>query len=173
MSKHDYTPEQALRRLVEKLTAADPELAAEVLAAVNAGKDVQESEPDGRKKSRFFRHTVPYSPEEALQIALEVLRAHFIDQPLFGNSCHDNMEAAALGEEGQRTAFSIPLTKLVRTQKTIEIELQTETEIIPTGTVLTHDQRETLPIRRVSALDIKQQQDNFDHLKELVDFTEN
>jgi hypothetical protein len=176
--KHDYTPEQALRKLIEKLTSADAELLAQVLAAVNAGKDVQEVERTGRKQSRFYRHTVQYSPEEALQVALEVLRAHFIEQPLFRNVCHDNMKKTSLGTGGDsRSSFwdskKEPVApEAAGAEKAIEIELQTETEIIPGGTPLTQRRQETLTLARASDAELTEQQGNFDQLQALVDFTE-
>src|SRR5690349_15480460 len=96
MPRHQYSPQEALRRLIEKIAARDEELATQVLAAVNAGKDIQEVERRGKKSSRFYRHTVPFAPEEALEVALEVLSAHFIEQPRFTNSSQDNMAHAAL-----------------------------------------------------------------------------
>jgi|ERR1035441_2548306 hypothetical protein len=175
--KHEYTPEQALRKLIEKLTSADAALLAQVLAVVNAGKDVKEIERNGKKKSRFYRHTVPYSPEEALQVSLEVLRAHFIEQPLLMNSCHDNMAKAALGVEESRSSSLGSEKESVRVEattaeKAVEIELQTGMEIIPAETALT-DGQGTQPLGRVSAVVLKQQQENLDRLRELVDFTEN
>jgi hypothetical protein len=167
MSKHDYTPEQALRKLIEKLTLADSELATQVLAAVNAGKDVQETEKTGKRQTRFYRHTVPYLPEEALRVALEVLSAHFIEQPLFMNSCHDNMAKAALSFERKISAEDNS------SEKTIEIELQPETAIIPEGAALLAHQGETQPMGRISEADIRQQQANLERLRGLIDFTVN
>jgi hypothetical protein len=174
--KHNYTPEEALRKLIEKLTSADAGLTAQVLSAVNAGKDVQEIE-SGRRKSRFYRHTVPYSSEEALQVALEVLRAHFIEQPLFRNICHDNMKKAALGTGDSRSSFwnskKEPVaSEATGAEKAIEIELQTETEIIPAGTALAQHRQETLTMARATDAELKEQQSNFDQLQALVDFTE-
>jgi hypothetical protein len=175
--KHEYSPQEALRKLIEMLTFADAELSAQVLAAVNAGRDVQEIERSGRRKSRFYRHTVPYSPEEALQVALEVLRAHFIEQPLFRNVCHDNMTKASLGTGDARSSFWNSKKETVAfedagAEKAIEIELQTETEIIPSGTALTQRRQETLAMTRASDAELREQQRNLDHLQALVDFTE-
>src|SRR5262245_28653045 len=100
MSQNDYTPEQALTLLIDKLTQADTELARQVREAVNTGRDIQETEQSDRrrrKKVRSYRRTVPYAPEQALQIAINVLKAHFVEQPLFINSCNDNMAQAAIG----------------------------------------------------------------------------
>ncbi len=177
MSRHDYTPEQALRRLIEKLAGQDEQLATQVLAAVNAGRDVQEVERRGKRKSRSYRHTVPYAPEEALGIALEVLSAHFIEQPRFINSFHDNMVHAEIGARGATPTPSFVSQKperidAVGVDKTVEIELQTETEIIPTETALRQQRQQTVVVHRVSANEIRQEEANLERLRQLVDFTE-
>ena len=41
----EYTPQQALEILMKKLGARDEALAAQVQAAIDAGKDVSETEP--------------------------------------------------------------------------------------------------------------------------------
>lgn len=45
MSAHEYTPEQALEVLMKKLGGQDKELTAHVQIAIDAGKDVSETEP--------------------------------------------------------------------------------------------------------------------------------
>src|SRR6267378_472492 len=99
MNGQDYTPEDALNILMAKLRAKDSELAVEIQAAIDQGKDIQQTEPaKGRKKARSYRKTVPYSRQEALQVAIDALNAYFVEQPLFMNSCHDNMAQAVVGE---------------------------------------------------------------------------
>jgi hypothetical protein len=176
MSKHDYTPQQALELLARKLSGEDQELAAQVQSAVNGGKDVQETERTGKRNSRFYRHTVPYSPDEALHVALSVLRGHFIEQPLFVNSCYDAMAKAAIGVGDARRRWiskrEVGHSEIPGAETTIEIEVQTETEIIPSRTVLTDGREETLPMVRTSVDIIKEQQVNLDRVRELIDFTE-
>lgn len=77
MPVNQYTPQQALDLLMEKLAARDETLAAQVQAALDAGKDVSETEPatHRRKKARVYRKTVPFTHKEALQIALDALQA--------------------------------------------------------------------------------------------------
>ena len=138
MSTHDYTPEQALEVLMQKLGSGDEQLAAEIRAAIDTGKDVAESEPSSRrKKPRTYRKTVPFSYEEALQVAISALQAHFIEQPLFANSCAANMSRAAIGTPRDprhatfgRSGRSVDLTVQAEgEEKTVMIELQTETQI--------------------------------------------
>lgn len=179
MNKHDYTDEQALRLLMDKLTKADVELAKQIQEAVNVGRDVLQTEQSrgrGKKKERTYRRTVPYSMKEALQVALNALRAHFIEQPLFINSCHDNMTQAALGVVDMRSPW--PASRKVHPEaigeeKTLEIELHTETQIIATEAELVRQTQEMLQLARIPNNEIKQQLINFDRLQGLVDFTEN
>jgi len=175
--KHEYTAEEALRRLIEKLTARDQELASEVTVAVNSGKDIQEKERRGKKSLRFYRRTVPYSPEEALKVALDVLRAHFVEQPLFANSCHGNMAQAAIGANATDAFPWEKKKQIVHTssgdEKIFEIEVQSETEIVSTGGRPALQYPGTLTMNRISEDSIRQEEANFSHLRSLTDFSEN
>ena len=171
MPRHEYTASEALRHLVDKIAARDEQLATQVLAAVNAGRDVQEVERQGRRKSRFYRHTVPYSPEEALEIALEVLSAHFIEQPRFINAFHDDMVQAGL-RAGDAHSWKVEEVEGIGAEKTVEIEVQTATEIIPTETALRLQSQETIVMQRVPADEIEEEEANLARLRQLVDFTE-
>src|SRR5690242_17055824 len=93
MSSHEYSPQQALDVLMRKLQARDETLAAQVQSAIDAGKDVTETEraTDRRKKDRVYRKTVPFTHDEALQVALDALQANFVEQPLFVDSAADNL----------------------------------------------------------------------------------
>jgi hypothetical protein len=99
MPNHDYSSQEALNVLMRKLRFRDQGLAAEVQAAIDAGKDVLETEPsnDRRRSARAYRKTVPFSHEEALQVALDALQAFFVEQPLFANSAAASFAAAPVG----------------------------------------------------------------------------
>jgi hypothetical protein len=75
MSAHDYSPQDAFELLMRKLTERDRDLATQVQAVVDEGKDVEETEVVGsrRRRSRVYRKTVPYSYDEALRAALKAL----------------------------------------------------------------------------------------------------
>ena len=84
------TPQQALEiPVMRSLQAKDHELAAQIQAVVDAGKDVEETEQSRgrRKRSRSYRKTMPYTYEEGLRVALDALRSYFVEQPLFVDSC--------------------------------------------------------------------------------------
>ena len=139
MPENDCTPSQALNLLLEKVGQADESLAARVKSALNAGKDVSQEEPArGRgRRARVYRKNAPYSDEEALVVALEVLKAHFVELPRIVNAAADSFRKAAVGPK--RTLFqpknensrwedvgSTP-DKMIDAEKTFEIEIERET----------------------------------------------
>ena len=173
MPSHDYSPREALDLLLRKVEARSPELASLLQSAIDVGKDVSEEAPStgGRKKPRFYRKAVRLSDEEALRIATEGLRAHFVEQPLFTTSAVQEFKEAALGDRadsGRHLSSDKPaLARFegVRVEKQLEVELQTETQ------VLTADE----PTVRLSspAEDVlEQQKKNVERMFELFTFDE-
>jgi hypothetical protein len=180
MSTHDYTPDQALELLIQRVNDKNPTLAVEVRAAVNAGRDIQATEQvrkrGGKMKSLSFRRTVPFSTEQALEVALEALKAHFVEQPLFGNSVLDDMAQSAFGvvEAGSQQTPSkqvLPKPQGQGEQKAVEIELRTETQLL-SDTHMVTTQEDTFRIARVSADLIEGQKTNIRKLRELFNFNE-
>jgi hypothetical protein len=93
--KPEYDAPTALRLLMAKLTAQSPVLAERIQPTVDAGKAVQKEEFEGepgkkRKKRRRYWQTEPYSPAEALQVAVRVLRAHLVETPWMIASAADD-----------------------------------------------------------------------------------
>jgi hypothetical protein len=172
MAVNEYTPQQAFELLMKHLRARDEQLATHIQAVVDAGKDVDETQQLGqrRKRTRSYRRTVPYSYQEALHVALEALRASFIEQPLFFASCAKNMAATELGSHRpsrdrwqaveERNGDSI---ESIGKRKKIEIELRTETQI-------SEPNQEMIELRELDVTQIEQQQNNLAHLQQLVDF---
>lgn len=179
MQANQYTAQQALDLLMKKLLARDEALAAQVQAAIDVGKDVSETEPatDRRKKARVYRKTVPFTHEDALQIALDALQAYFVEQPLFVDSAADSLAKSAIGvpkNDLPSWAFSPavaasepePLTlKGTNEEKAVEIEMQTETQLSRTG-------EETIPLKRMSKEQIGVQRHRIDDLRKLTKFTD-
>jgi hypothetical protein len=167
MAAQDYSPQEAFALLMRKLMERNKDLAAQVQAVVDEGKDVEETEFVGsrRKRTRVYRKTVPYSYDEALQAALNALEAYFIEQPLFASSCLDDIAKAALGIPQRTHQDSDPAIdpKTQGVEKTIQIELRTETQI-------SEPAQETLSLDRAPADQIKEQQDNLNNLMALIDF---
>lgn len=176
---HQYTPQQALEILMRKLKARDETLAAQVQAAIDAGKDVAETEPpvDRRKKARVYRKTVPFTHEEALQVALDALQAYFVEQQLFVDSAADSLAKSVIGvpkHDLPSWAYSPeasngepePLTlKGTNEEKAVEIEMQTETQLSRTG-------EETMPLKRMSKEQIEVQSHHIADLRKLTNFTQ-
>ncbi len=169
MSKHEYTAVQALDTLMDRLRKRDEQLAEEVQAAIDAGKDVTKFEPglSGDRKRRTYRRVEPFTPEEALRVAVAALQALFVEQPLFVNSLSDSMRAAALG--GGPRVRNEPGSEVAKSgtgePKSVEIELQPETWVLKS-------ERETFQLVTVETTQIEEQRRNLDRLRELADFSE-
>jgi hypothetical protein len=175
VSDHDYTPERALEVLLRKLGERDARLEGVVRAAIDAGQDIVVTEPrrNGRGKPRIYRQTVPFTHEEALQVALDVLRAYFIELPLFINSTTENFRTAAVGiPRHQATSWrrdeNEPEPVAMEAQgipKDVEIELETATQISRTP-------RETMPLKPLERLQVDDQLANLTRLASVVNFVE-
>ena len=173
MSPHDYTPEQALNTLMRKLRERDEGLSAVIQAAIDAGKDVYETEPSisGGKKHRKYRRTVPYTYQEALVIAIDALQAYFLEQPLFANSCAKDFSEAdsaipnalqpSLFEDHERTGDVAHHSQ--DQTRAIVIELQTETRI-------SRGEQPWVELRTVSEKEIDSIRENLERLRRLTDF---
>lgn len=173
MAVHDYSPQAALDLLMKKVSERDRVLGERIQQVVNAGKDVKETEPKrGRRKhSRSYRKTVPYTYEEAIEVSLAALRAYFVEQPLFLNSCLDEM--AAIANE-KSAAFGWSLYEEVELQgdegtrtieKLVEIELRTETQIS-----MASEDEDIVMIKRTDGRAIEEQKGNLERLRSLMDF---
>ncbi|HEY0075467.1 MAG TPA: hypothetical protein VGB77_15320 [Abditibacteriaceae bacterium] len=175
MSAGNLTPQEAYEAILKRLDNRVPELASRIRDAVQEGKQVYEQFPSNSskqktQKSRTVRQKVPYTYEEAVGIALEILKAHFVELPLVINSAHDNFAAVARATPlTGRTLFGMSgdpeKVKLedAGEPKIIEVELVTATAIVATD-------RETVPLERVSDELLTQQRHNFERLSELLDF---
>jgi hypothetical protein len=171
VSKHEYTAEEALDTLLSKLRERDLSLEVAVRSAIDLGKDIAEVQRLGRKRVRRYRKTVPFTHEEALHVALDVLQAYFVDLPLCINSAIENFKSAAVAASRQdRPAWVQEERRLVTTEhvgdeKPMEIELQTVTQISRT-------QQETLPLKTWERQLIDQQLNNLKTTFGFFDFTE-
>lgn len=179
MPDNEYSPEEALGVLMRKIRERDELLAEQVQAAIDAGKDISEVERsmDRRKKERVYRKTVPFTHEEALEIAVDVLQAHFVEQPLFVESAAINFTKAGLAHPSERlhrSGFGLPrlnsskerekvAVDQVGEKKAIEIELQTETQIKKSGPA-------TQTMQELAPAEIEERRQQLSTLREMVDF---
>jgi hypothetical protein len=139
MSSHEYTAAEALRLLIDKVANADKDLAVRIQQAIDAGNDIQEEEKtsSGRKRKRVYRKHVAYTDEEALNVAINVLKAHFYEFPKIVNAAIDSFKDSRVGptkrllasEKGNITwDYSTELPDdLFEMEKSFEIEVETET----------------------------------------------
>jgi hypothetical protein len=187
MSAHEYTPQEALAILLNRVRERNQELADRIAEAVDAGKDVSRREPssDGGKRARLYRKVEPYTYEEALQVAIDALQAHLLEQPLCVNSFLENARESAVGT-GQPVARAEKMDFWTQTEaevlrtgsgaerearaeigvsKEIRIEVKTETQIAREG-------EEMVSLAPVSEDLIMEQRTNFAALRDLLTFTE-
>ena len=171
MPIHEYDPEEALRYLSRTLREKCEPLGEEIQREIDMGKmdlirptDLRDSETDllghrlqtsQKDQPSPFRQWRPYTSEEALEIALTILRSYFVVQPLLANSIVNNLVAslapnAVLGESA---------TEDVK----IEFDLHTET---PTDAV-----RSPITLKQTGSSEIDEQQQNLESLRVLVRFS--
>ncbi|MEX1027067.1 MAG: hypothetical protein WD049_03530 [Candidatus Paceibacterota bacterium] len=174
MPSHDYTAREALDLLVNEITKVNKELASRIELAVNEGKETQILAPDqptrGRRRrvARYYRKNEPFTDEEALQVALTVLKAHLIETRMFARAAHGEFYAIGMADPKslQSTTDSTgPPANLqgVDTEKVIEIELEPETvqskRQVPNHTVKAEQHPGIESLRAI-----------FDELREVLDF---
>lgn len=100
MPQHDYTPKDALRLLLEKIGRQDPDLAKRIQVAVDEGKEILQkvTEPSesgkGPKRRRRYWKIVPYSDEEAVQVALALIESHLLESRKMVNQSLDDFKKA-------------------------------------------------------------------------------
>ena len=170
MAYHDYSPSVALDLLLTKVEDRSLELASSLRAAIDTGKDVWESETSvGARKPRKYRKAVRFSDEEALRVVISALQAYFVEQPLLTNSAVSEFADATLGGvtimngESPFDQQSSPIGADEPIETKLEIELQTETEVLPRG-------EETVQLFSTEKEMIKQQKENIERLSELTRF---
>ena len=186
---NDYTAEEALSLIISRIAEFQTNLSQHIQAVINAGHDVVELEPRprrGRGRPRTYRRTVPFSFDEALEVVVEALSAYFVELPLMIDSALDDLRDSATlevgadstdnREVGQRSqdlapvpddfaGFSVELAQIptgVGTEKVLEIELQTETQITSLPV------RQNLPLHRTGLQAILAQEQNLRQLAELL-----
>lgn len=165
MSNHDYTPQEALDTLLRVVAHRSKELADRISLAIDAGtEDLEEEMGKGngkRRKVRKYKVNRAYTPAEALEVALGVLQAHFVETPLFINSALANFEQAAIGVL-EKPYYEVRKED-VGSPKEVHIELRTETRISQVA-------KEVFPLKPTSSEEIKNQKENIAHLKKLTSF---
>jgi hypothetical protein len=169
MAKHEYSAPEALGLLLDLIERKSPALANEVRASIDAGKDVEESEPrrGRRKKARRYRKSVRLSDEEAVQAAAKVLEAYFVEQPLFISSTHASFREVGLAPQEvgiwRKLRDDSSDVERVGDLKAIAIDLRLETQITATS-------EQVWVLKPHSDDDVLLQQRNLEKLRTLLRF---
>ena len=177
MPKHIYTPRKALDEILDRVRAKAPELAAEIQRNVDLGKEVEESSSRQRSNERDYEQKIPLTLEEAIQVALDTLRAHCVEQPLFIVSADRNFAKAAEGVpkilfglapasadtivHGRET---LTLTGIGES-KALAFEVQPETRLVGTGEGIHL-------LKPITADQLAERRASFDALQKLTNFSD-
>ena len=167
---HEYSPERALEILTEMIDERDSMLADDIRRAIAAGIDdhtteialhASDEEPfelqrstEGRKRLPE-RSRRPYSPEEALNVALDVLRVYFVDQPQIENS--------VIGRFAKSLAIGENLHDAHLPEIAIETTPNTDTPLEETS--------DTVLLRTVEKESIAEQEEQFEKLSKMFRFS--
>src|SRR5262249_28654673 len=124
-------------------------------------------------RSRTYRKHVAYSDEEAILVAVGVLRAHFFELPVIVNAAIDAFKDTYLGTE-KETKYRFPTFKehsaeegdSYGREKNLDIEIETEATLVK-------NQLENLRLARYAEGDIEEIRERLDVLRDLVIFGEN
>ena len=170
MPTHDYTPRQALDLLFGKMAERFPELLRRMEHAIDAGKDVQEEEVTSRRRVRSFRKNVPYTDEEALGVALAVLRAHLIETRKFIESAATEFTRVDVAppkrrESGGDDAEDSSRSRVYGRNEPKKVEIEVEPE-----TVLEKRDLPNVSLMTGTGLEMKSLEAFFHQLQELTDF---
>ena len=167
---HEYSPDQALAILIEMVDERDSTLAGDIRRAIAAGTDDHTTEvtlhasdeelfelqdsTEGRKRlpERSLR---PYSPEEALNVALDVLWVYFVDQPQIENS--------VIG----RFAKSLAAEETLHESHLPEIAIETT----PNTVAPLEETSDTILLRTVERELIAEQEEQLEKLREMFTFS--
>lgn len=169
MASHEYSPRQALALLLRKVRERDPDLAIGLEAVIDAGKDV--FLPTAKERRKYLK-TVQFTDEQALDIALQALRAHFVEQPRLATSAMSEFGKAVPETEGNRRdeeSFSQSPSEYEPHAIRVEFELQTETQVAPKGDEAVD---QTVPLSPPEKEFLDEQQANVDRLTALLRFEE-
>ncbi|MBN9489438.1 MAG: hypothetical protein J0H44_19555 [Alphaproteobacteria bacterium] len=177
MATQGYSSSDALARLLAKVGERLPDVAQEIQAAIDLGKDVEI--PDaatggGRRKSRVFRRKEALTDREALSLAVAALRAYCVELPLFVKSTADNFRSAVVGaRKTERTSEAVDLAFEIQvtgedSEKAVEIASQTETQKPEGRSQPLKPEAERLTPMAPDA--IEQQKDRLKRLVDLVNF---
>lgn len=139
----EYSKKEALDAIMGRLSQRNVELARLVQTAVDTGKYVERSEPILGKGDRkhTFQKVTNLSDQEALNRALEVLEAYFLEQPMYWSSLNKDLQETLIVETSKAQMSDLPLFKEVLRQsannglsnqnlvKTACIDFESETQL--------------------------------------------
>ncbi len=174
MMKHEYDPEIALNELLRKLKNESPYLAKRVEDAINAGMETQtEDEMQSIPKKN------PLSEEEAISVALAVLKSDLIENRMIFQKVHEELTKKGKcrlkentlklkNQKDQLMLDNYMTPNLIDEEEgnyVKQVEIEVKTEIMRTG-----KNQQTFPLTPLNEKELKSLQEIFGKLEELTDF---
>lgn len=170
---HEYSPKEALDLVLENIAISSPQLFERMKAIIDGGKDVEIEEAvsgSRKKKPHVYRKDVPYTDEEALQVALTVIKSHLIDsRKIISAAISEFTETAVAPPKPLETEGSDTLDLFQRRVSKMDevkgIVIESEPETV--------QDRQDLPdfeLKPISPLELQRLEVLVDRLKELTSF---
>lgn len=174
MSAENLTSTEALGLLLKQVEEFAPIIATRIREAINEGHTVTEQAFNSPSEQQIERNA-PYTVEEALNVALQVLRAYCVEVPSFINSAHQEFAqtstAIPIGRKIGGVDFSSQGSDEVKAKdagehKSIAVEQVIEASVL--RTVVNDQNVEFSGIEIISSIKIEQQLRNFEELQGLL-----
>jgi hypothetical protein len=175
---HEYTAQEALFLLLEKLRSMNPDLAERAQNAIDAGVDeVVEQEilterGTGRKTSkRKYRKYRPLNDAESINAILEVLHAHLIVHRKVVNSVLNEFSHVAIGTVKRPSIYEAGAKEEVEViPDTVGKEKSIEIELMPESARRDHDNAEPFLLRSTDEAKISELENLIAAVKKLTQF---
>jgi hypothetical protein len=171
---NEFSQSEALELLVKKVYEYDLDLGGALQAAVAGGKDTRESKPvnDRRRKTQEYRKVSPFTEQEAVTIALEVIKSALIELPMIINQSLVNFKDTEVIEKPAmrirrrdhfyRTEDDDALSESDADRSRIVVDLTSETQ-------LETDSKDIIPLEYLSDVKLGELIELFETLKALAE----
>jgi hypothetical protein len=160
MSRHDYSAQDALSLLIQRVVEFDEKLAAEITEAVNAGKE----DTTGRRKRKTDGRIIePYTSEEAVKVALGVIKAYFVHFAEIRNSAHKELSQVLIEDKFNSRWNPQRVQKSLNQGNSLAIGFPSETRVLG-------NDNDTERLYPVDTRELEQQRFNLQQLERLLDF---
>ncbi len=169
MPAHEYSPLDALELLLFTLDERLPDLANHIREIIDSGTALPVPGQRSGASAERVRKSRPLTDEEALSVAVDVLRAYFVELPACIEAANREFAACAIDDiPGTHTwgKRGRPADDLLGQEKRISIETVPETARFQSR------EKGVVDLGAPAANQLEEQIRNVSHLQELIDFGE-